>query len=623
MEKKGRISVNTENIFPIIKRSLYSDHEIFLRELVSNAVDATLKMKTLSSLGEFKGELGETAVNVAFDKDKKTITITDNGIGLTADDIEKYINQVAFSGAAEFMENYKGKTEDNQLIGKFGLGFYSAFMVADRVDIDSLSYKENAEAASWTCDGSTEFEIGIGTRTTRGTTITLHVAEDSTEFLEEHRLKGVLDKYCKFLPIEIVFGTETYSEGEGDEKIEKTRDRVINNTKPLWTKKPADLNDEDYIAFYDELYPFQEKPLFWIHLNVDHPFNLTGILYFPKIKDQGYEVSKSKIQLFSNQVYITDDVKDVVPEFLRLLHGIIDSPDIPLNVSRSFLQSDSNVKKISNHITKKVADKLDEMFKKSREQFEEKWTELDLFVKYGMLTDEKFYDKAAKFFLFKNIESAKFTIEEYKEKIAPNQTDKDGNLVMLYTSQAQEQTTYVEAAKKRGYDVLDLGSVIDAHFVSLMESKLEKVNFKRVDADTLDKLIAQDTQRESILTEDQSKKVSEVLEQVINDKTFTVAAQALSPDEAPILITRSEWMRRMKEQALSGGGGMFGMGNLPEQHQVVLNTSHPYVLKMVNAGDDEKSKQLARQAFDLALLSQGMLKGADLNQFIARSIALI
>ncbi len=602
MKRTGNISVNTENIFPIIKKSLYSNHEIFLRELVSNAVDATQKIAALSSIGEFKGELGDLKVRVAFDKDAKTITISDSGIGLSADEMEKYINQVAFSGATEFVEKYKDKADLNNMIGAFGLGFYSAFMVSRTVEIQSLSYKPDTDAAHWICDGSTSFEIGPGIRTERGTDIILNVAEDSEEFLNSWRLKEILKRYCKFLPIPIEF------EGE-----------IINETKPIWTKKPVDLTDEDYQKFYEDLYPMAEKPLFWIHLNVDYPFNLTGVLFFPKLKAD-FEPNKNKIQLYSRQVFITDAVEDIVPDYLRLLHGVIDSPDIPLNVSRSFLQTDANVKKINTHISKKVADKLLELFKNSREEFESKWDNLDLFVKYGMLSDEKFYEKAQSFCLYKNTDGQLQTWELFAERTRPMQTDKSDQLIVLYTSDPEAQHAFVNAAKKRNYDVLHLGSVIDSHFVGFLESKLDKVQFKRVDADTIDKLIEKDETRHSLLTSEQEKQVVSVFEELSKDASFTVSATPLSPDDQPVVITRSEFIRRMNEMAATGGGSMFG-GTMQEPKQLVVNTSHPYLQKMAEA-DEAKKLQLGQQAFDLALLSQGMLKGEALTAFIERSIQL-
>src|SRR5687767_9204302 len=496
VKEKGNISIHTENIFPIIKKFLYSDHEIFLRELVSNAVDATQKLKKLASIGEFTGELGDLTIEVKFDKKKKTITVSDKGIGMTADEIKKYINQIAFSGATEFVEKFKDKGDAKDIIGRFGLGFYSAFMVADKVEIISRSYQASEnEAAHWECDGSTEFELTDTQKDQRGTDVILHINNDSEEFLDEFRIKGILEKYCKFLPVEIKFGTKEESEEDGVDKDGKpqyktvTKDRIINNPSPLWTKSPKELKDEDYLSFYKALYPFSEDPLFWIHLNVDYPFNLTGILYFPKVKND-FEIQKNKIQLYSRQVFITDEVKDVVPDFLMMLHGVLDSPDIPLNVSRSYLQSDANVKKISQHITKKVADKLQELFKKDRADFEKKWDDINLFVKYGIISDEKFYDRAKDFALFKNTESKYFTLEEYKEKVTPTQTDKDSTVVYLYTSDAGKQDSFIQAAKNKAYDVILLDSPLDNHFINTLEQKFEKTQIKRVDSDTVDKLIA-------------------------------------------------------------------------------------------------------------------------------------
>jgi len=627
MEEKGTISIHTENIFPIIKKFLYSDHEIFLRELVSNAVDATQKLKRLSSLGEVKEDIGEVRVEVSFDKDKKTITIKDQGIGMTAEEIKKYINQIAFSGATEFVEKFKDESDANDIIGKFGLGFYSAFMVAKEVEIVTKSYQDGAEAAKWICDGSTEFQIIKADKEDRGTEITLHIAEDSEEFLDEFKLKGILDKYCKFLPVPIQFGTteKSIEDGEDEEGKKKyktvTEDRIINDTTPLWTKAPSDLNDEDYLKFYRELYPMTEDPLFWIHLNVDYPFNLTGILYFPKVKND-FEIQKNKIQLYSRQVFITDEVKDVVPEFLMLLHGVIDSPDIPLNVSRSYLQSDSNVKKINSHITKKVADKLSELFKKDRKAYEEKWDSIGLFVKYGMLSEDKFYDKAKDFGLLKNTENEYFTLEEYKEKVAPNQTDKDENLIYLYTNEPGKQDTYIQTAKNKAYDVLLMDTGIDPHFVSFLEQKLEKTQLKRVDADRADKLVDKDEKVESVLSDNDKEKVKGIFEETINNTNMKVSVESLAPDEMPVTITMSEFMRRMKDMAKTGGGQFAMMGGMPDQFDVAINANHPVVSKILRAKKEEKKKQLAKQAYDLAMLSQDMLSGADLTNFIKRSVEL-
>lgn len=626
--EKGSISIHTENIFPIIKKFLYSDHEIFLRELVSNAVDATQKLKKLSSLGEFSGELGDLTIEVKFDKEKRTITVSDKGLGMTGEEIKKYINQIAFSGATEFVEKFKDKTDSKDIIGKFGLGFYSAFMVADKVEVVSKSFKDNTEAARWICDGSTEYELTSATKEGRGTDVILHVNADSDEFLDELRLKGILEKYCKFLPVEIKFGTKDESVEDGEDQDGKkkfktvTIDNIINNPTPLWAKSPTELKDEDYISFYKELYPFSEDPLFWIHLNVDYPFNLTGILYFPKVKND-FEVQKNKIQLYSRQVFITDEVKDVVPDFLMLLHGVIDSPDIPLNVSRSYLQSDGNVKKISQHITKKVADKLQELFKKDRADFEKKWDDVNIFVKYGIISDEKFYDRAKDFTLLKNVDKQYFTIEEYKEKISANQTDKDGSLVYLYTSDAGKQDSFIQAAKNKSYDVLLLDGVLDNHFINTFEQKLEKTQIKRVDSEIVDKLIDKDSKMESVLSNEEQEKVKAIFEKAINNKLMTVAVESLSTDELPVVITMSEWMRRMKDMAKMGGGGYAFMGGMPDNYNVSINGNHTITQKILNAESEEQQTKLAKQAFDLALLSQNMLTGADLTSFIKRSIEMV
>lgn len=627
--EKGSISIHTENIFPIIKKFLYSDHEIFLRELVSNAVDATQKLKKLSSLGEFGGELGDLTIEVKFDKEKRTITVSDKGLGMTAEEIKKYINQIAFSGATEFVEKFKDKTDAKDIIGKFGLGFYSAFMVADKVEVVSKSFKENTEAARWICDGSTEFELTSAVKEARGTDVILHVNADSDEFLDEFRLKGILQKYCKFLPVEIKFGTKDESVEDGEDKDGKKKfktvkvDNIINNPAPLWAKSPTELKDEDYISFYKELYPFSEDPLFWIHLNVDYPFNLTGILYFPKVKND-FEIQKNKIQLYSRQVFITDEVKDVVPDFLMLLHGVIDSPDIPLNVSRSYLQSDGNVKKISQHITKKVADKLQELYKKDRADFEKKWDDVNIFVKYGIISDEKFYDRAKDFTLLKNVDKQYFTIEEYKEKINTNQTDKDGSLVYLYTTDAGKQDSFIQAAKNKSYDVLLLDGVLDNHFINTLEQKLEKTQIKRVDSEIVDKLIDKDTKMESVLSKDEQEKVKAVFEKAINNKAMTISVESLSTDELPVVITMSEWMRRMKDMAKMGGGGGYAfMGGMPDNYNVSINGNHTITQKILKAENEEQQGKLAKQAFDLALLSQNMLTGADLTSFIKRSIEMV
>ncbi len=627
MQEKGTISIHTENIFPIIKKFLYSDHEIFLRELVSNAVDATQKLKRLSSLGNVKDELGDLTVEVSFDEKEKTITILDKGIGMTAEEIKKYINQIAFSGATEFVEKFKDAKDANEIIGKFGLGFYSAFMVASKVEINSKSYEEGSEAAKWVCDGSTSFEISASEKSTRGTEIKLFINEDSEEFLNKAKIQGILDKYCKFLPVDIRFGSIEESVPDGEDKdgnkqyktVEK--DNIINNTKPLWTIAPSELKDEDYLNFYRELYPMSEDPLFWIHLNVDYPFNLTGILYFPKIKND-FEIQKNKIQLYSRQVFITDEVKDVVPEFLMLLLGVLDSPDIPLNVSRSFLQADSNVKKINAHITKKVADKLNELYKKDRKGYEEKWDSIGMFVAYGMISDDKFYEKATDFALLKNDQDEYYTFEEYKEKVAPNQTDKDNKVVYLYTTDKDKQDAYIQSAKKRSYDVLVLDRVLDNHFVNMMEQKLENITLKRVDAETVDKLVDKDEKLESVLSEKDQEKLKEIFESAINKKDAVISLQPLATDEMPVMITLPEFMRRMKDMAATGGGGGFGMmGGFPETLNVVVNTNHSLATKIINSRKENRAK-LAKQAYDLAMLSQNMLSGNDLTNFINRSVDL-
>lgn len=629
VQEKGTISIHTENIFPIIKKFLYSDHEIFLRELVSNAVDATQKLKKLAALGESTGQTDDLRIQVSFDKDKKTITVSDKGIGMTGEEIKKYINQIAFSGAAEFVEKFKDKTDAKDIIGKFGLGFYSAFMVADQVEIISRSYKASEEeAARWICDGSTEFELFSATKEARGTDVILHVNSDSEEFLDEWKLKGILEKYCKFLPVEIQFGTKDESVEDGTDSDGKPQyktvkvDRIINNTAPLWTKSPSDLKDEDYIAFYKELYPFSEDPLFWIHLNVDYPFNLTGVLYFPKVKND-FEMQKNKIQLYSRQVFITDEVKDVVPDFLMMLHGVLDSPDIPLNVSRSYLQSDANVKKISQHITKKVADKLTDIYKKDRKDFEKKWDDINIFVKYGMISDEKFYDRAKDFALLKTTNKEYYTFTEYKDKVSPAQTDKDGNVVYLYTSDPGKQDSYIQNAQSKGYDVVQLDGVLDSHFINTLEQKLEKVQIKRVDSETTDKLIDKDEKLDSVLTEEEKTTVKEIFEKAISNKNMMVAVESLSPSDLPVVVTMTEFMRRMKDMAKLGGGQYAFMGSMPDNYNVTVNANHGIVQKILKAENDEQKSKLAKQAYDLGLLSQNLLTGADLTNFIKRSVDLV
>lgn len=627
MQEKGTISIHTENIFPIIKKFLYSDTEIFLRELVSNAVDATQKIKRLAALGQYNGDLGDLRVEVAFDEAKKTITISDNGLGMTAEEIKKYINQIAFSGATEFMEKFKEAKDANEIIGRFGLGFYSAFMVADKVEIETLSYQEGATPAHWICDGSTEFEISGGNLAERGTEITLHINAESEEFLNGHRIQQILDKYCKFLPVPIKFGTNTESVEDGVDEEGKPKyttvevDNIINETNPIWTKAPSELKDEDYLAFYKQLYPFSEDPLFWIHLNVDYPFNLTGVLYFPKLKND-FEIQKNKIKLFSRQVFITDEVKDIVPEFLMLLHGVIDSPDIPLNVSRSFLQADSNVKKINSYITKKVADKLAELFKADRKAYEDKWTDIGLFVKYGMVSEEKFYEKAKDFVLVSNTAKENFTLDEYKEKVAPVQTDKDGQLIYLYTNDPAKQDAFIQSANKKSYDVLVMDSPIDNHFISQLEQKLEKTSLKRVDADVADKLIKKDDAPEHVLTEEQATKVKGIFDKAINKPAYKVELESLNPDELPVTITMDEFMRRMKDMAAMGGGMGF-YGSMPDNYKVVVNGNHKLITRILQEENEETQAQLSKQAFDLALLSQGLLTGAELTEFVNRSVNLI
>lgn len=627
--EKGNISIHTENIFPIIKKFLYSDHEIFLRELVANAVDATQKLKKVASMGEVKGELGDLKVEVSFDKDKKTITVSDKGLGMTGEEIKKYINQIAFSGATEFVEKFKDKTDTKDIIGKFGLGFYSAFMVSDKVEVISKSYREGTEAARWICDGSTEFELNAADKASRGTDVILHVNADSVEFLDEYRLKGILEKYCKFLPVEIKFGMKDESVEDGVDKDGKAQyktvkvENIINNSNPLWTKAPGSLKEQDYLDFYKELYPFSEDPLFWIHLNVDYPFNLTGVLYFPKVKND-FEFRKSKIHLYSRQVFITDEVKNVVPDFLMLLHGIIDSPDIPLNVSRSYLQSDSNVKKISQHISKKVADKLSELFGKDRADFEKKWDDINLFVKYGIISDEKFYERAKDFALLKNVDKQYFTFNEYKDKTAPNQTDKDKNLVYLYASDKDKQDSFIQSAKVKSYDVLLMDGPLDNHFINSLEQKLEKTQVKRVDSDVVEKLIDQGLKLESVLSSDEQEKIKGIFEKAVNNKNMTVAVEPLSTEDMPVVITMSEWMRRMKDMAkMGGGGGMAFMGTMPDNYNVAINGNHPIAKRILTATSDEQQIKLAKQAYDLALLSQNMLTGAELTNFIKRSVEMV
>ena len=627
MQEKGTISIHTENIFPIIKKFLYSDHEIFLRELVSNAVDAVQKAKRLVSLGQFHGELGNTLVSVAVNKEAKTITISDNGIGMTAEEIKKYINQIAFSGATEFMEKFKEASDAAEIIGRFGLGFYSAFMVADHVEIQTLSYQKDAQPAKWRCDGSTEFEISTGNRTTRGTDVILYINEENEAFLEESKIQSILDKYAKFLPVPVQFGTKTTSEPDGEDAEGKPQYKsvevpnIINDTTPIWTKSPAELKDEDYLNFYKELYPFSEDPLFWIHLNVDYPFNLTGVLYFPKIKNE-VEVQKNKIKLFSRQVFITDEVKDIVPEFLMLLHGVIDSPDIPLNVSRSFLQSDGNVKKINTYITKKVADKLAELYKNDRKSYEDKWNDVGIFVKYGAISEPKFWEKAKDFVLLKNVDNQYFNLSEYKEKTQATQTDKDGNLIYLYTPDAQKQDGFIQLAKEKNYDVLLMEGPLDNHFISHLERDLEKTQIKRIDSDVIEKLIDKGEEVSSALSESQSTEIKDIFNTAINKSEMEVTIENLSPQAPPVSITMDEFMRRMKDMSAMGGGMSF-YGTLPDRYKVSVNANHPLATKIIAETDKEKQTSIAKQAFDLALLSNGLLNGAELTAFVKRSLELI
>ena len=630
--QKGQIRVQTENIFPIIKKFLYSDHEIFLRELVSNAVDASQKLKTLSSKGEVKGDIGNLRVDVILDAKEKTLTIMDNGIGMSSEEVDKYINQVAFSGAEEFVTKYK----DASIIGHFGLGFYSAFMVSEKVDIYSRSHKDTP-GVFWSCDGSTEYELYEVDYSARGTKIVLHINEESAEFLEANRVKSILDRFCKFLPVAIYFTDantekkEAKAEAEEDAKASdagvkgQELEKPINNTNPLWIRKPADLTKEDYENFYKELYPFGETPLFWIHLNVDYPFNLTGILYFPKIK-QSFEIQKDKIQLYCNQVFVTDEVKDIVPEFLMLLHGVIDSPDIPLNVSRSYLQGDPNVKKINAHITKKVADKLEEIFNSDRKSFEEKWESLGLFVKYGMITDDKFLDKANKFLILEDAAAAGtfYTLDEYKKATESNQKNKDGKQVLLYTTNPVGQDAFIQAAVGKGYKVIKLETMVDAAFINNVEMKWEGVQFVRVDADVVDNLIDKQENVDSVLSKDEVEQAKKLFEFQIPETTITVEVKGLSQDAAPVIATRPEFMRRMKDMASMGGGGMTAFyAQMPDEVHLTINGNHAIFQALLNEPDVEKQQKQARNLADLALLSQGLLKGAELTNFINRSVDLL
>ncbi|MEO8962891.1 MAG: molecular chaperone HtpG [Ginsengibacter sp.] len=604
--QKGSIRVQTENIFPIIKKFLYSDHEIFIRELVSNAVDATQKLKTLASNGEVKEEVQNTDIHILIDKDKKTLTISDKGVGMTEEEVDKYINQVAFSGAEEFLEKYKGKNEAN-IIGHFGLGFYSSFMVSEKVKILSKSYKSDSKAVRWECDGSPEYTLEETEKENRGTDIVLYINEESKEFLEADRIRHILEKFCRFLPVPIFF-----------------EDKQINNPAPAWTKKPADLTAQDYQDFYKELYSFGETPLFWIHLNVDYPFNLTGILYFPKVK-RSFEIQKDKIQLYSNQVFVTDEVKDIVPEFLMLLHGVIDSPDIPLNVSRSYLQGDPNVKKIGSYITKKVADKLDELFREDRKSFEEKWESLGLFVKYGMITDDKFLEKANKFNLYEDADGGKYyTLEEYRAATESLQKNKDGKLVMLYTTDPVQQNSFIKAAQQKGYKVVKLETIVDAAFINNIEMKWPDLQFVRVDADILENIIDKNENAESVLGKEEQEKLKELFHVEIPDLHTTVEVKGLSPESAPVIATRPEFMRRMKDMAMNGGGGMGSFyGNMPEEVTLTVNGNHPIYQNILKEENAEHQGKLIKNLTDLALLSQGLLKGNELTTFINRSVAMM
>ena len=633
MKRKGNINVQTENIFPIIKQFLYSDTEIFLRELVSNAVDATQKMKTLKNIGELNTDLNKLRVEVILDKEAKTLTIRDNGIGMTDEEVDKYINQIAFSGAEEFVNKYKDADKKNSIIGHFGLGFYSAFMVAKEVEIISKSQLPNSLPVRWVCDGSPNYSIEETKKKTKGTDVVLHISDDSTEFLEESRISTILNKYCKFLPVEIKFGTKTEKiddpKGKKDkdgnvEKIDKVSDNIINNTKPAWTKTPSNLKENHYNDFYKELYPMEfNDPLFHIHLNVDFPFNLTGILYFPKLKNN-LEVQKNKINLYSNQVFITDNVENIVPEFLTLLHGVIDSPDIPLNVSRSYLQADGNVKKISSHITKKVADKLAQMFKKDRKDFEQKWDDVKVFIEYGMLTEEKFFEKANDFALYKNTNDDYHTFTEFLKKVKEPQKNKDGKTIILYTNDKKEQHSFVQTATDKGYEVLELGGPLVSHLISRLESTNTDVQFSRVDADIIDKLIEKEQTEISKLSDKEKEKLQKMIEEQLDKEKFTVQVQNMSVSDSPVVITQSEFMRRMKEQQqLSGGGGMQMFGAMPESYNLAVNSNHDLINKILSEKTKKKRVALIKQVLDLALLSQGMLKGEDLTGFISRSVNLI
>ncbi|SMG52241.1 molecular chaperone HtpG [Arenibacter troitsensis] len=624
----GKINVSVENIFPLIKKFLYSDHEIFLRELISNATDATLKLKHLTTIGEAKVEYGNPLIEVKIDKEGKKIHIIDQGVGMTEEEVQKYINEIAFSGAEEFLDKYKDSAKDSGIIGHFGLGFYSAFMVASKVEIITKSYKDEP-AAHWTCDGSPNFTLKKAKKTTRGTEIILHVAEDSTEFLEEGKIGTLLRKYNKFMPIPIKFGTTTETlpkpEGAKEEDPAPTKevDNIINNPNPAWTKQPTDLTDEDYKGFYRELYPMQfEEPLFHIHLNVDYPFNLTGILYFPKLTND-LNTQKDRIQLYQNQVFVTDNVEGIVPEFLTMLRGVIDSPDIPLNVSRSYLQADGAVKKISTYITRKVADKLNSLFKNNRADFEAKWNDIKIVIEYGMLSEDKFFEKADKFALYPTVDGAYYTFEELQEKLKPNQTDKDEKLVILYASNKEEQHSYIEAATAKGYEVLLLDSPIVSHLMQKLETSKEKISFARVDADHLDNLIKKEDTQISKLSDEEKEALKTDIETAINNKSYTVQLEAMDSSSSPFIITEPEFMRRMKEMQQTGGGGMFGMGNMPEMYNLVVNTNHELVSEILNTKTAKKKERLINQSLDLARLSKGLLKGEELTKFIKRSYEMV
>lgn len=620
---KGKIGVTTENIFPVIKQFLYSDHEIFLRELVANAVDATQKMKALASSGDFKGELGALNVRVELDEKQKVLRIIDRGIGMTEEEVDKYINQIAFSSAGEFLEKYKDQI--GSIIGHFGLGFYSAFMVAKKVTIDTLSWKDGAKPVQWSCDGSPEYSMSEGKKEDRGTEITLYLDDDSSEYAAKGRISQLLGKYCKFMPVPVVFGKKT--EWKDGKEVETEEDNVINSIEPIWTKAPSDLKEEDYLKFYHELYPMEEDPMFWIHLNVDYPFTLTGVLYFPKIKER-MAIDKNKIQLYCNQMFVTDHVDNIVPDFLTLLHGVIDSPDIPLNVSRSYLQSDANVKKISTYITKKVADRLEDIFKNQHEQFEQKWDNIKLFIEYGMLSDEKFCERALKFALLKNTDGKFFSLDDYRKAIEPAQTDKDKNVVYLYATKPEEQYSFIEAAKNMGYDVLLMDCELDSHWVNLLESKIEHTRFARVDSDSVANLIKKEEAVKPELSEDDKKALEEMFKAVLPEgNDYRIEAENLGETSAPVLITQSEFMRRYREMS-SMGGGMNFYGSLPESYNILVNMQNPLVLKIwgekkdaadQNVADFVAANELLHQVVDLALLSNGMLKGKALADFVSRS----